>query len=61
MSLIGENMETAQDKVKKEFEELSFKVGKESMKDHLARAKALVTKSEQNNVSTTKKTLTAAS
>ena len=37
------------------FEELSFEIGKESMRDYIARAKALVMKLEQNNVSRTKK------
>ena len=41
--------------MKREFEELSFKVGKEAMRDYIARAKALVIKLDQNNVSTTKK------
>ena len=47
-------LEAAQDKVKKEFEELTFEVGKESIRDHVARAKALVMKLEQHSVSTTK-------
>ena len=44
LSLVGESSEAAQDRVKKEFEELSFEVGKESMIDYIARAKALVMK-----------------
>ena len=55
LSLIGENSEAAQDRIKKEFEELSFEVEKESMRDYIARAKALVMKLEQNSVHTTKK------
>ena len=54
-SLGGESSEAAQDRVKREFEELSFEVGKETMRDYIARAKALVMKLEQNDVSTTKK------
>ena len=55
LSLVGESSEAAQDRVKREFEELSFEVGRESMRDYIARAKALVIKLEQNDVSTTKK------
>ena len=55
LSLVGESSESAQDRVTKEFEELSFEVGKETMRDHIARSKTLVMKLEQNNVSTTKK------
>ena len=55
LSLVGESSKAAQARVKKEFEELSFEVGEESMRDYIARAKALVMKLEQNNVSTTKK------
>ena len=55
MSLVGESSEAAQDRVKREFEELSFEVGKETMRDYIASAKALVMKLDQNNVSTTKK------
>ena len=55
LSLVGESSEAAQDRVKKEFEELSFEIGRESMRDYIARAKALVMKLDQNNVSTTKK------
>ena len=40
---------------RREFEELSFEIGKESMRDYIARAKALVMKLDQNNVSTTEK------
>ena len=55
LSLVGESSEAAQDRVKREFEDLSFEVGKEKMGDYIARAKALVMKLEQNDVSTTKK------
>ena len=55
LSLVGESSEAAQDRIKKEFEELSFEIGRESMRDYIARAKALVMKLEQNDVSTTKK------
>ena len=55
LSLGGESSEAAHDRVKREFEELSFEVGKETMRDYIARAKALVMKLEQNDVSTTKK------
>ena len=55
LSLVGESSEAAQDRVKREFEELSFEIGKESMRDYIARAKALVMKLDQNNASTTKK------
>ena len=55
LSLVGESSEAAQDRVKKEFEELFFEVGKESMREYIARAKALIMKFEQNDVSTTKK------
>ena len=45
LSLVGESSETAhQDRVKREFEELSFEVGKETMRDYITRAKALWTK-----------------
>ena len=33
LSLVGESSEAAQDRVKKDFEELSFEVEKESMRD----------------------------
>ena len=46
LSLVGENSEAAQDRVKKEFEELSFEIGKESTRDYIARAKAWVMKLE---------------
>ena len=55
MSLIGESNEAAQDRIKKEFEELSFEIGKEIMRDCIARAKVLVIKLEQYNASTTQK------
>ena len=44
LNLVGESSEAAQDRVKKEFEELSFEIGRESMRDYIARAKALVMK-----------------
>ena len=50
LSLVGESSEAAQDRVKKEFEELSFEKEKESIRDYIARAKALVTKLKQNSV-----------
>ena len=46
LSLVGEKSEVAQDRVKKEFEELTFEIGKESIRDYVARAKALVMKFE---------------
>ena len=55
LSLVGESSEAAQDRVKKEFEALSFEIGKESIRDYIARAKSLAMKLEQNSVSTTKK------
>ena len=55
LSLVGESSEAAQDRVKGEFEELSFEIGRESMRDYIARAKAVVMELEQNDVSTTKK------
>ena len=56
LSLVGESSEAAQDRVNREFEELSFEIGRESTRDYnIARAKALVMKLDQNNVSTTKK------
>ena len=61
LSLIGESNEAAQDRIKKEFEELSFEIEKEFMRDCIARAKVLVIKLEEYNVSTTKKTLTVES
>ena len=57
LSLVGESSEAAQDRIKKEFEELSFEIGKESMRDYIARAKASMMKLELNNVSTTKKNM----
>ena len=57
LSLVGESSEAAQDRVKREFQELSIEVGKESMRDYTARAKALL-KLDQTNVSTTKNELT---
>ena len=41
LSLVGESSEAAQDRVKKEFEELSFEVGTESMRDYIASRKAV--------------------
>ena len=40
LNLVGESSEAAQDRVKKEFEELFFDVGKESMREYIARGKA---------------------
>ena len=42
LSLVGESSEAAQDRVKGEFEELSFEIGRGSMRDYIARAKAMV-------------------
>ena len=53
--MVSESSEAAQDKAKKEFKELTFEVGKQSIRDYVARAKAMVMKLEQNNVTTTKK------
>ena len=53
--MLGESSETAHDRAKKEFEELAFEIGKESIRDYVARAKALVMKLEKNSASTTKK------
>ena len=39
LSLVGESSEAAQDRTKKEFEELSFEIGRESMRDYIAKAK----------------------
>ena len=44
LSMVGESSEAAQDKVMKEFEELTFEIGKESTTNYLTRAKALVMK-----------------
>ena len=41
-----ESSEAAQDKVKKKFEELVCTIGKESIGDYVAKAKALVMKLE---------------
>ena len=38
LSLVGESSEATQDRIAKEFEELSFKVGKKSIKNYIARA-----------------------
>ena len=35
LSLVGESSEAAQDRVKGEFEELSFEIGRESMRDYI--------------------------
>ena len=40
LGVVGERSKAAQDRVKKEFEDLSFEVGKESMRNYIARAKA---------------------
>ena len=53
--MLGESSEAAHDRAKKEFEELAFKIGKESIRDYVARAEALVMKLEKNSASTTKK------
>ena len=37
LSMIGESSEAAQDKVKKEFEEPTFEIGKTSIRDYVAR------------------------
>ena len=50
----GGRSEAAQDKAKKEFEELTFEIGQETMREYVARAKALVMKLEQHSVNTTK-------
>ena len=55
LSIVGESFKVAQDRAKKEFEELTIKIGKESIRDYVTRAKALVMKLEQNNATTTKK------
>ena len=55
LSLVDESSEAAQDRVKREFEELSFEVGRETMRDYIVRAKTWVMKLDQNNVSTAKK------
>ena len=53
LSMMGnKSSESAQDKVKKVFEELSFRIGKLSTRDFVARAKALVVKPEQHSVTT---------
>ena len=54
LSLVGESSEAAQDRVKREFEELSFEVGKITMGDYIASANTLVMKLDQNDASTTK-------
>ena len=55
LSKVSESSEAARDKAKKEFKELTFEIGKQSIRDYVARAKAMVMKLEQNNVTTTKK------
>ena len=55
LSLLDKSSEAAQDRVKGEFEESSFEVGKETMRDYIARANALVMTLDQNHVSTAKK------
>ena len=54
LSSVGERSEAAQDRVRRHFEDLYFEVRRETMGDYIARAKALVMKSDQNNVSTKK-------
>ena len=54
LSMVGdESSEGAQDKIK-EFEELTFTIGKQSIRDYVARVKALVIKLEQHSVRTSK-------
>ena len=53
--MLGESSEAAHDRAKNEFEELAFEIGKESIRDYVARAEALVMKLEKNSASTTKK------
>ena len=56
LSLVGESSEAAQDRIKKDFEELLVEIGKESIRDYIARAKAfLAMKLEHNYVSSTTK------
>ena len=56
LSSVGESSEAAQDRIKEQFEELSFEIREEeSMRYYIARAKALMMNLENNNVSTTKK------
>ena len=55
LSMVGESSEAPQDRANKEFEELTFNIGKEAIRDYVARTKALVMKLEQTNVTTTKK------
>ena len=52
--MVGESSEASQDKAKKEFNELTFEVGKQSTRDYVAKAKAMVMKLEQKKVTTTK-------
>ena len=54
LGMVGESSETAQDKVKKEFKEVAFEIGKESIREYAARAKAFVMKLDQHSVSTIK-------
>ena len=53
--MLGESSEAAHDRAKKEFEKLAFEIGSESIRDYVARAKALVMKLEKNSASTTNK------
>ena len=55
LSMVDESSKASQDKVKEDFEELTFEIGKKSIRDYVARAKSLVMKLEQNSVSTNKK------
>ena len=55
LSMVDKSSEAAQDRVKKEYEELTFEIKKKSIRDYVARAKVLVMKLEQNSVPTTKK------
>ena len=53
LSMIGdESSEAAQDKVKREFEGLNFRAGNDFIRDYVARAKALVFKLQQHELTT---------
>ena len=47
-----ESSEAAQDRMKKEFEGLTFKAENEPIRDYVARAEAMVLKLEQHGVTT---------
>ena len=53
--MVGESSEAADDKVNKKCEEQTFEIGKEFIRDYVARAKALAMKLEQHSFSTTTK------